>query len=164
MSAVVQLRRQLAERPDLPSVPGVELRNYGGAADIDAWLDIRHAAFARQSLGVRQWTRADFEVEILAKPWWSESRLWFAEVASPAGECQAVGTITMALRAGQDVELPAVHWLAVRPAWRRLGIARLLLTRLEQSAWDLGYRQVCLETHSAWIAARGLYDACGYEP
>jgi hypothetical protein len=33
---------------------------------------------------------------------------------------------------------------------------------LEARAWELGYREVCLETHAGWEAAVRLYRAMGY--
>jgi len=162
MSDVLQLVRKLETRPDIEAVAGVSIRNYAGPQDIETWLDVRHAAFARQQVGVRRWTPHDFETEILAKPWWQPERMWFAEVEQLPGVRQAVGAVTMAIRAGKTLEVPVVHWLAVRSPWRRRGIAQLLMTVLEQAAWDAGYREVRLETHAAWVGAVELYRAMGY--
>ncbi|MBX3414456.1 MAG: GNAT family N-acetyltransferase [Pirellulales bacterium] len=162
MSDVLQLIHRLEGRPELQPLPGVTIRHYAGPADVEAWLDVRHAAFARQQVGVRRWTSRDFEVEILAKPWWRPERMWIAEVEQLPGVRQAIGTVTMALRTGQASEVPVVHWLAVRPIWRRRGIAQHLMSLLEQAAWDAGYREVRLETHQAWSEAVALYRSLGY--
>lgn len=162
MSDVLQMLRRLDARPVIEHVPGITIRHYAGPTDIEAWLDVRHAAFARQQVGVRRWTPHDFEVEILSKPWWRRERMWIAEEEPLSGASQIVGTVTMALRSGAEREVPVVHWLAVRPAWRRRGIARLLMSALEQAAWDAGYREVRLETHAAWTAAAELYQTMGY--
>jgi GNAT superfamily N-acetyltransferase len=84
--------------------------------------------------------------------------MWFAEepLAGP------VGTVALALRQSAEGTVPVVHWLCVLPTWRRRGIGRLLMTNLEQAAWDEGYRQVALETHESWRAAAALYDSLGY--
>jgi GNAT superfamily N-acetyltransferase len=55
-----------------------------------------------------------------------------------------------------------VHWLAVLPGWRRRGVGRYLMSVLEARAWELGYREVWLETHAAWAEAVRLYQALGY--
>jgi GNAT superfamily N-acetyltransferase len=163
MVHVLQMRLDLDSRPELASVQGVTTRHFNGSQDIDAWLEIRHRAFAREKIGVRQWTHTDFEAEFLAKPWWSPELLWFAEVPPDAQKpSQCVGTVARALRgAGFDAR-PVVHWLAVLPGWRRRGIGRLLLSQLHQACWDAGQRQVWLETHVGWEAAVRLYREVGY--
>jgi GNAT superfamily N-acetyltransferase len=138
------------------------LRNYRGAADIELWLAIRAAAFAREQVGVGQWDAGDFEREFLSKPWWSPGRMWLAEIAQIDGTCRAVGSVTWADR-GRPPELKAaVHWLAVLPGYRRHGIGRLLLETLHQACWDAGHREIYLETHAAWSRAARLYAALGY--
>ncbi|SCG64151.1 GNAT family N-acetyltransferase [Micromonospora halophytica] len=52
----------------------------------------------------------------------------------------------------------------VRPAYRGRGIARQLLTALEELAFQQGHSVVCLETGVYLPAAIGLYTSCGYEP
>ncbi|MEX2121062.1 MAG: GNAT family N-acetyltransferase [Pirellulales bacterium] len=187
MATVLSLRRTLTERPRLPSVPGVRLRNYAGPADIETWLDLRHRAFAREKVGVRCWEASDFESEFLARPWWSPERLWFAEATTPpkvagtlrapsarkvagtlrvpsAEPAEAIGTICLAQRGTGEHARPAVHWLAVLPFWRRRGVGKLLLAALEAACWDAGHRQVFLETHAQWTAALRFYESHGYRP
>jgi GNAT superfamily N-acetyltransferase len=163
MVPILQLRIDLEFRPELPDVHGVTLRSFGGIADVEPWLQIRHRAFAREKIGIRQWTAGDFEAEFLAKPWWSPELLWFAEAPADAqNPSRRIGTVARALRGTGPAARPVVHWLAVLPSWRRRGIGRLLLTKLHQSCWDAGYRQVWLETHSQWQAAVQLYCELGY--
>ncbi|WP_346538656.1 GNAT family N-acetyltransferase [Micromonospora sp. DPT] len=52
----------------------------------------------------------------------------------------------------------------VRPAYRGRGIARQLLTALEELAFQRGHSVVCLETGVYLPAAIGLYTSSGYEP
>lgn len=167
MTNVLHLYRTLTEPPEIPRLPGVELRHFQGPNDVPVWLDIRHRAFAREKVGVRQWTAADFKAEFLAKPWWSPERMWFAEGAGgPANSTAptAIGTITLAFRSAGVEAQPVIHWLAVSPAWRRRGVARLLLAMLEKTCWDAGYREVGLETHAGWTAAVRFYEQAGYAP
>jgi ribosomal protein S18 acetylase RimI-like enzyme len=159
MMSVLQLAKRIDSPPAIPAVENIRVRNYRGAEDIDAWLDLRHRAFARLKVGVRRWERADFAREFLAKPWWSPGRLWFAESLLAEDGCRPVGTVALAQRAAG---MPAVHWLAVDPRWRRRGIARLLMAHLEASCWDSGQRQLWLETHSSWEAANALYRSLGF--
>ncbi len=161
MPTILHLVRTLERRPSLPEVPGVRLRHFAGLDDIEVWLDLRQRSFAGAPVGVRPWTRADFEAEFFARPWWSPERLWFAEADQEAeGEVssQPVGTIALAQRG----ELPVIHWLCVLPDWRRRGIGRLLLAAAEAIWWDSGRRVVGLETHAQWSAAVKFYTALGY--
>jgi GNAT superfamily N-acetyltransferase len=66
------------------------------------------------------------------------------------------------MRAGRGKRRPFVHWLAVVPPWRRLGLARLLMTHLEDVCWQQGYRKIHLETHAHWDAAVQFYHALGF--
>ncbi|WP_431926579.1 GNAT family N-acetyltransferase [Micromonospora wenchangensis] len=52
----------------------------------------------------------------------------------------------------------------VRPAYRGRGIARQLLSALEELAFQRGHSVLCLETGSYLPAAIGLYTSCGYQP
>ncbi|MFC0002686.1 GNAT family N-acetyltransferase [Micromonospora siamensis] len=52
----------------------------------------------------------------------------------------------------------------VRPAYRGRGIARQLLTALEELAFRHGHTVVCLETGTYLPAAIGLYTSAGYRP
>ncbi|HUY87548.1 MAG TPA: GNAT family N-acetyltransferase [Pirellulales bacterium] len=166
MANVLHLYRALTEPPELPSLPGIGLRPFAGPADVAVWLEIRHRAFAREKVGVRQWTPADFDAEFLSKPWWSPERMWFAEVETGLAGLPApspVGTITLAFRGAGAAAQPVIHWLAVLPSCRRRGVARLLLAALEKTCWDAGYREVGLETHAGWTAAVRFYDQAGYK-
>ena len=37
------------------------------------------------------------------------------------------------------------------------------MAHLETACWDLGYRQIWLETHEAWAAASAFYETLGYK-
>jgi GNAT superfamily N-acetyltransferase len=163
-TTVLQLTRTLYARPEVRLPDGMRLRTYASEADIERWLEVRHRAFARQRLGVRGWTRNDFHREFTTKPWWRPEHLWLMETAG-AAEPQTIGAVALAFRGAAIAPLqPVVHWLAVLPQWRRRGIGRALMAALEQRAWDLGHRQVWLETHDAWQSAAELYRHLGYLP
>lgn len=165
--SVLQMSRTLLCRPALSGDPSVRVRPYSGESDIDLWLRIRERAFAAERVGVRKWTRDDFRRELLQKPWWSPERLWIAETIEhstrldePAGT--AVGTVALADRPGRDKSMPAVHWLAVLPRYRRLGVGQMLMATLEAYCWDRGWKEIALETHTKWRRAASFYAALGY--
>jgi GNAT superfamily N-acetyltransferase len=162
MSAVVHRKRLLLARPRSMEILGVAVRNYAGPHDIPGWLRLRDLAFARQKVGIRQWDEGDFRREFLDKPWWRPEWMWLA-FTGDGQPSQAIGSVTLAIRQSASAAVPVVHWLCVSPRWRRHGVGRLLMSILEQAAWDAGYREVALETHEAWREAASLYDALGYE-
>lgn len=170
MGTVLQLSRTLTVRPEIAPIDGLIVRNYRGPEDIEPWLELRHRAFAQQRFGVRQWNAADFEAEFLTKPWWRPERLWLAEAAGQRDPAlstsdvapRLVGSVAWAMRGDGPLAQPAVHWLAVLPRWRRRGVGRLLMSRLEAACWDAGHRTICLETHIGWSAAVRFYERLGY--
>ncbi|HEY1602568.1 MAG TPA: GNAT family N-acetyltransferase [Pirellulales bacterium] len=163
MAVVLHYSKRLSERPTPGFVPDIDLRSYQGPSDIPIWLELRHRAFARATPGILQWDRSDFANEFLEKPWWSPERIWFAITPDAAsGAPLAVGTVAMADRGSGAAAVPAVHWLAVLPTWRRRGVARMLVAALEERCWRLDMREIFLETHEGWTAARRLYEELGY--
>jgi GNAT superfamily N-acetyltransferase len=99
---------------------------------------------------------------MLAKPWWRNDWTWLAIGPQP-GE-SLIGAVTLCLRTGADTTVPIVHWMLVDPAWRRRGVGRMLVSRLESAAWEAGYREVQLETHANWKVAAAFYQSMGYAP
>jgi GNAT superfamily N-acetyltransferase len=155
------LRKFLENRAVLGSVTGISVRQIVVSADVPAWLALRRRAVAWLKPAVRTWTAADFAAEMSEKPWWRDDWTWLATpVDSPQ---QLVGSVTLAVRAGSASEVPVVHWLLVDPRWRRRGIARLLMSHLEQAAWDAGWREIQLETHANWTEAVAFYQSIGFE-
>lgn len=63
-----------------------------------------------------------------------------------------------------DEATAEVKRMYTAPAGRRRGIARALLTRLEDEARALGYSMIRLETGTAQPEAMRLYESMGYEP
>lgn len=162
MLEIFHLCHRLRDKPSVDLPDGIRWRTYVGPADVRVWLELRERAFAGARASVRPWDEADFEQEFLAKPWWRPEHLWFAEARGSRGTWSPVGTVALALRGAGNAARPVVHWLAVLPAWRRRGVGRLLMSVLEARAWELGYREVWLETHAAWEEAVRLYRALGY--
>jgi ribosomal protein S18 acetylase RimI-like enzyme len=176
MSSVLQLCRRLESRPESPQDVSFFVRSYRDESDIEPWLELRHQAFARQRIGVRQWNRDDFLAEFVNRWWWQPQRMWLAEsnglqqsgnlseTLPASNKPQLIGAVTLSMRGEQhsDHIKPAVHWLIVHPRWRRRGIGKLLMAHLETAAWDAGFQEVWLETHTAWDAAVKFYRQLGY--
>ena len=154
---VVQLSKHLGEVPLIETLHGVQVRHYTDGKDIVFWLRLRELAFDGLRPQVRRWTELDFRQEIMGQRWWQPDRLWFAERAG-----RLVGTVTLALRGAPDREQPVVHWLAVLPEYQGHGVGRLLLAHLEKVSWDLGFRDVAVESHCDWRQAIEFYRACGF--
>ena len=155
---VVQLWKNLDREPRVLEMDGVQVRVFGQPQDMERWLHIREQAFATVRPAVRKWTESDFCAEISNRWWWSPERTGFAEVHHDPRP-RVVGTVTLAIR---RKGLPVVHWLAVIPAARRQGVARLLMAHLEKACWDQGYRQIALESEVGWKAAIACYQSLGY--
>ncbi|MEH1100631.1 GNAT family N-acetyltransferase [Micromonospora sp. CPCC 205561] len=63
-----------------------------------------------------------------------------------------------------DAGTAEVKRMYVRPAYRGRGVARQLLSALEELAFRQGHAVVRLETGTYLPAAVGLYTSSGYEP
>ena len=166
MSAVLHLRKSLrppvAREAVFPGpLPGLRIRPLAWESELDRWLELRRQAFFDLQPGVRAWCREDFEREIVRKAWSAEAVAWVAETADGR---EMAGTVSLARRGSGDRATAVVHWLAVLPSYRRQGIGRALIERLEHQCWDAGGRVVEVETHSAWRAATAIYRALGYVP
>jgi GNAT superfamily N-acetyltransferase len=157
MTTVLQMTKRLESAPEVTSVGGVALRAFR-PDDVAAWLALRDRAFARERVGVRAWAETDFRCEFQDRWWWRPQWMWLAENE----ERGLVGSVTLAMRGEPEAAKPVVHWLMVAPRWRRRGVGRLLLSHLEQAAWEAGYREIWLETHARWKAAVEFYEALGY--
>lgn len=63
-----------------------------------------------------------------------------------------------------DDDTAEIKRMYVTSAARRQGVARAMLTRLEQAARDAGYRRLVLESGNAQPEALALYRSSGYTP
>jgi GNAT superfamily N-acetyltransferase len=130
----------LADRPDLIDQVG-ELRwkEWGRPpepVDLDWWVD----ATRRES------GPADVPVT-------------FAAVTPSGTPVGAVGLGEFDIEERRD-RSPWVLGMVVLPAWRRLGIGRMLLARLEAHAAAHGYEQIWVATGEACT----FYQRCGWSP
>ena len=77
------------------------------------------------------------------------------------GVCDGRLIATGALRHVTD-KIAELERIAVHPSFQRRGFARLILSRLEDRARELGYRQLRLHTTVMQTAAQRLYQTAGY--
>jgi GNAT superfamily N-acetyltransferase len=165
VTSVLHFRKQLTAPPVAVDAAGFHVRQLSVPDDLPRWLALRDRAMADQTPAVRRWSAADFHTEMIAKPWWHSDRSWIAINVAASNEISVmIGAVTLALRESATTSVPVVHWLLVDPAFRRRGIARTLVSRLERTAWDAGWREVQLETHAGWSAAVAFYQSIGYAP
>ncbi|MBW3597141.1 MAG: GNAT family N-acetyltransferase [Planctomycetes bacterium] len=140
---------------------GFSVGTFGGAPDIQHWLNIRNAAFASQTAGSRPWTEADFHREFTHQPTWRREWMWFATAPDATAP---IGTVAMTPAKRQGTPAASISWLAVLPEWQRRGVGRLLIAVLEAAAWEEGFREVAAETRSDWAPAMRFYRSLGYRP
>jgi len=77
----------------------------------------------------------------------------YDDAGSPTG-CAALRMI--------DSQTAEVRRVYVLKAWRREGVAQVLMARLEDEARALGYRELKLETGNRQQPAMALYESLGY--
>lgn len=155
-SAALAARRAAATAP---LTPEVRLQSPDSAALLDATRSI----FREYAAGL--------DVDLCFQNFEAELALLPGEYAAPRGalllaivngEVAGCG----ALRALGDVDYAnacEMKRLYVRPAFRRLGLGRLLAQALMDQALGAGYSVLLLDTLDDMEAARGLYGALGFE-
>jgi ribosomal protein S18 acetylase RimI-like enzyme len=131
--------------------------------DTAALLDATRVVFREyaSALGVDLCFQ-NFEAELAALP---------GEYAAPQGAlllARADGEVAGcgALRPLADVDYPnacEMKRLYVRPAFRRLGLGRLLAQALMDHGVQAGYSNLLLDTLDDMEVARGLYASLGFE-
>lgn len=156
---ILRFSKSLDRLPDVPKLITTTIRAFHRPQDVDAWLELRTAAFAGLVASDRAWTQDDFAREFLGKAWWSPQRMWLATDDVGA----LVGAVTLGRSGRPPHDEPCVMWLMVDPSQRRRGIGRALLATLERAAWEAGERRVTLETHTSWTDAVRLYEQAGYQ-
>ena len=127
-------------------------------------LDARHvaevAALEAAVMGTDAWNEA-----LVADELGRADRVWWAAYAADpkmplSAEAPLVGYAGGWVVDG-DLQILKV---GVDPAWRRHGIARVLLARVADDARNLGARTSSLEVRTGNAGAQALYAALGYEP
>ncbi|MCP9271465.1 mycothiol synthase [Mycolicibacterium arenosum] len=159
-----QMRRGLADLPEVPSAPGIEVRTYAGQADDAELLRVNNAAFSwHPEQG--GWTDADI-AERRGEPWFDAAGLflafdsttggllgfhWTKVHGSGLGEVYVVGVDPDAQGRGLGALLTLVglHYLA-----ERLGVAGtvMLYVEADNSAAVKTYERLDFGVSSADVA------------
>lgn len=97
---------------------------------------------------------ADIDV-IEVEKYYEQGQFWILEYAD-----SLVGTGAYYARSPQMVEIRKMYFV---PSIRGLGLGSLLLTALEQDAYQRGYEEAWVETSTLLPRAIRLYEGAGYE-
>lgn len=108
--------------------------------------------------GLPAFARANL-VDELRKRHWMRGLLAFANGEAAGLAICIEGFSTFACK-----PLLNIHDLAVARKFRRLGIAKLLLARIEATARAMGCCKITLEVLEGNRIAQSAYKACGYAP
>ena len=142
-----------------PPVPSIELHTPASTVELDATREIfRDYAHA---LGIDLCFQ-NFEAELAALP---------GEYAAPHGALLLARVDGQVAGCGAMRPLADVNYanacemkrLFVRPAYRQLGLGRLIAQALIESATRAGYSAMLLDTLDDMEAARSLYSTLGFE-
>jgi mycothiol synthase len=154
-----QMRRPLADLPDVPLPDGVTLRHFRPGHDEEAWLGVNARAFAEHPEQGR-WTRRDLEMR--------EAEPWF----DPAGFLLAVDVQDTLLgfhwtkvhpAQGDEPAIGEIYVLGVDPGGHRRGLGAALSVAGLQHLAGLGLTQVTLYADESNTAAVALYRRLGFE-
>jgi len=154
-----QMRRALADLPEVPLPEGVALRTFVPGADDEAWLGVNSRAFAHHPEQGR-WTAAELQLRF-AEPWFD-----------PAGFLLAVdGDDTLAgfhwtkvhPAAGADPAIGEIYVLGVDPGGHRRGLGAALSVAGLRHLAGLGLADVLLYVDESNTAAVALYRRLGFE-
>ena len=147
---------------DLDSLAGLLADCFHGR---EGWLGWLHPFFR---VGIYE----DLRIRIRRSP--KEYRCWTATVAPVKGGVgdrvlanELVGTIELSTRSSMPLgwnggRYPYIANLAVRPDYRRQGIAKQLLLACEATARDWGFQDIYLHVLDDNQPARQLYQQLGY--
>ena len=125
--------------------------------DLEQVLSIERASFRSP------WSLRLFEQE-LTNP---VARGWVAEIdgeQSPPQEGQPARCVVGYLLVWIVADEMHIMNLAAHPAFRRLGIGRMLMVRAVAFARGGGMARLVLEVRESNAHARGLYDSLGFRP
>lgn len=101
------------------------------------------------------WPEKSFRYELTQNP---SSRMWVAEIETETGKL-IVGILGMWL----IVDEVHIGTIATHPEYRRQGMARQLMVKGLQDAYNEGARRVFLEVRCSNLAAQELYKKFGFE-
>ena len=119
-------------------------------ADLDAVAEIDQNSFSLP------WPRSTYRYELVEN---EVSRCWVVELAKPDGNNLVVAMAVVWM----VVDEAHIATIAVLPVYRRMGIGRLLIRHILQSAMQEEMATVTLEVRPSNLAAQALYQGFGFE-
>ena len=120
------------------------------SSHLEQILNIEQEAFSAP------WTRAMFKAEIKGNPF---SRLFVAVPIDNQGETKEIIGYLCYWIVFEELRLLN---LAVRPSWRRQGVARRFVQYAIHDAWTQGAERALLEVRASNRVAQNLYDHLGF--
>lgn len=154
-----QMRRPLADLPDVPLPAGVTLRSFRPGHDEQDWLGVNGRAFAHHPEQGR-WTLADLRLR--------EAEPWF----DPAGFLLAVDIADTMLgfhwtkvhpASGAEPAIGEIYVLAVDPQGHRRGLGAALSVAGLRHLAGAGLTEAMLYVDESNAAAVALYRGLGFE-
>ncbi len=131
------------------SLPGLVIRPMA-LGDIDTVSRIDQSSFSLP------WPKSTFRYELEQN---EVSRCWVVELQEPGnlGQVVAMAVVWMV------VDEAHIATIAVLPAYRRIGIGRMLIKHILYSAIQENMATVTLEVRPSNLAAQALYQGFGFE-
>ncbi|MFC1757167.1 GNAT family N-acetyltransferase [Planctomycetota bacterium] len=166
-TGIVFFEKRLNSPPPELAIDSFRVRQFDfSSTDTEHWLRIHNRSSEPLTKG-RVWTDGDFNREFASlianrrNPSTAKERLWFVEPAEASPV--PIGTISMQPRDSTQQSIGVINWLAVLPAYRRKGIATLLLNIVERSSWEHDMKTIGLSTLATWAPAVAFYDSQGFK-
>jgi len=120
------------------------------SSHLDQILNIEQEAFSAP------WTRVMFEAEVVGNPF---SRFFVATAIDEEGQQEGIVGYLCYWMVFEELRLLN---LAVRPSWRRQGVARRFVQYALHEARSQDVERALLEVRASNIAAQSLYDVFGF--
>ncbi|AGL21266.1 mycothiol synthase [Actinoplanes sp. N902-109] len=155
-----QMRRSLADLPDVPLPEGVRIRAFVPGSDDKAWLDVNAGAFAHHPEQGR-WTEDDLRLR-LAEPWFDPAGFLLA--VDPADDHLLGFHWTKVHPAdGDEPAIGEIYVLGVDPGGHRRGLGAALSVAGLRHLAGRGLAAALLYVDESNTAAVALYRRLGFE-
>ncbi len=155
-----QMRRSLADLPDVPLPEGVTVRAFVPGADDEAWLGVNSRAFAHHPEQGR-WTAGDLRLRF-GEPWFDPAGFLLA--VDPAdGRLLGFHWTKVHPAEGGEPAIGEIYVLGVDPGGHRRGLGAALSVAGLRHLAGLGLGEALLYVDESNSAAVALYQRLGFE-